>query len=442
MGAREVQQNLSRLSSNLRRIGTIADAPTVWQRLTPNKQAQRMNEFRELLSLKRLDGWPDIERPEIYNKLLRDHTRSEIYTLSHEDATPPDDLHHWHQQVSAVVDADTPLSRGQLLTWDLEDPTDLDTRSPRAVPATVANTLLKRNYDLLIVLNNTGDEVPDYDHYAITSRDGLFARMVLPQDVEVGDLVCFTVGDGGVIQLVPSSVHQWPDCHMEVMSKEEDGTYTFAWHTLDVSLQLRRLSSPEHVCKLPDSVGPRVGCMTLLTGDTTEYRLPTDNQSPFWLRARTNADVNIRLARDASSTIEGDSVLPVDHTMLVTYSAGEDAYHARVVGDASDVEEFELIHSSARNGNYTLPTSNNFFIVGWMADWLGGKTIRFKFNNVEIATLVGVYSGPGFRSIDISAQTWSEVGETLESGVGPVIMEVSIDDKVQIMERFDVGYGA
>ena len=153
MSAREIQKNLEWFGAGLRYIGRVADAPTVWQRLNPEQQAQRMNQFREVLLLRHSDDWPDGPWPEIFNRIEKESRRSSIYDSRHEYATPPTELHHWHQQVHVVVDADTPLHRGQLLTWDVDNPTDLDTRSPRAVPAAVANTLLKRNYDLLIVLN-------------------------------------------------------------------------------------------------------------------------------------------------------------------------------------------------------------------------------------------------------------------------------------------------
>ena len=179
MGAGEIRKNLQWFGSGLRYIGRVADAPTVWQRLTPEQQARRMNELREVLVVQHDDDWPDMPRPEIFQRIEREGRNLQIYDLRHEHATPSTELHHWHQQVQAVVDADTPLHRGQLLTWDLDNPTDYYTRSPRAVPATVANTLLKRNYDLLICLNNTSEEdgPPDHDHYAITSRDGLFATV-------------------------------------------------------------------------------------------------------------------------------------------------------------------------------------------------------------------------------------------------------------------------
>ena len=156
MGVREIQQNLRWMDASLNSIGKWADAPTVWQRLDPDQQAKKMNEFRELLLLRHTADWPDAPRPELFDKLAKEGNERGFYDLRHEHATPPADLHHWHQQVHVVVDADTPLHRGQLLTWDLDNPTDLDTRSPRAVPATIANTLLKRN--CLLYTSDAADE--------------------------------------------------------------------------------------------------------------------------------------------------------------------------------------------------------------------------------------------------------------------------------------------
>ena len=116
MGASEIRKNLSWFGSSLRYIGRVADAPTVWQRLTPEQQARRMNELREILVLQHDENWPDMHWPEIFQHIQREGRNANIFDLNHEHATPSTELHHWHQQVQAVVDADTSLRRGQLLT--------------------------------------------------------------------------------------------------------------------------------------------------------------------------------------------------------------------------------------------------------------------------------------------------------------------------------------
>ena len=87
-----------------------------------------------------------------------------------------------------------------------------------------------------------------------------------------------------------------------------------------------------------------------------------------------------------------------------------------------------------------MPTSNTFTLLSWVADWDGGKLVDVTYNGVRIARFAAVLSGFAFRRIDISAETWQEVGETLINNRGSVHTRIIADGKVVHTSAFRIGY--
>lgn len=115
-----VSDNVSDIDGLTSTLSRYTDTPTAWQRLSPEKQAYVMNKYRYVLMFRRIDGWPDVARQNGLWRLRSELKVFSTYGETHEHASAPTELHHWHQQVIPVVDAGTVLTRGQLLTWDLD----------------------------------------------------------------------------------------------------------------------------------------------------------------------------------------------------------------------------------------------------------------------------------------------------------------------------------
>ena len=107
-------QTIARLRNTLKRISEYSDNPTAWQRLEPNDQGVVMNLYRQALLERRSEHWPqyNYKLSRIWAEFDEKYTN---YHEEHEHIAPPTTLHHYHQQVPVVVDANTPLVRGQLL---------------------------------------------------------------------------------------------------------------------------------------------------------------------------------------------------------------------------------------------------------------------------------------------------------------------------------------
>ena len=108
--------SLQKIVGVLSRISKFADNPTTWQRLEPDVQADMMNMYRRVLHIKRSPEWPlrTYNMSDISRSLEANYQRN---YATHEHLAPPTTLHHYHQQVPVVVDANAPLVRGQPVSY-------------------------------------------------------------------------------------------------------------------------------------------------------------------------------------------------------------------------------------------------------------------------------------------------------------------------------------
>ena len=183
------EQNMAHATEISQRISTHADNPTAWQRHPPNFRAKILYLYRFLLAEQDHEDWPHNADPDRDRSSLGEgvshywDVRQHVARLIRDAAAmgwdrPPERVNHYHRTVPSVIPANVALVRGDLLTYNQSDPTDLHTGSPNAMHATAQNTLLAGNYDLLATLNDLPEPTGEAN-YAIGSEKGRLAHLKL-----------------------------------------------------------------------------------------------------------------------------------------------------------------------------------------------------------------------------------------------------------------------